>query len=101
MAEVRQINIVGIDYNVAGAPEIFVDGFGGIVVKDHVVKFNLFADVLLSPAEQENPLTRVVKARLVMSDKTFYEFAKLLASAADDFEKTAQQHELAAREVEK
>ena len=85
MAEVKQINIVGIDQNVAASPEIFVDGIVGLFTKDEVVKFNLVADILRSPGtaeQQENPIERMVRARLVMSKRTFYELAKILADAA-------------------
>jgi hypothetical protein len=89
MAEVKQINVVGIDQNVATSQEIFVDGISGLITKDEVVKFNLVADILLSPGtpdQEQNPIARVVRARLVMSKRTFYELTKLLTDAAADFE---------------
>jgi hypothetical protein len=89
MAEVKQINVVGIDQNVEASPEVFVDGISGLITKDEVVKFNLVADILLSPGtaeQQQNPIERVVRARLVMSRRTFYELTKLLADAAADFQ---------------
>jgi hypothetical protein len=96
VADVKQINIVETHQNVATSPEIFVDGIVGLFAKDEVVKFNLVADILLSPAtpeQQKNPIERVVRARLVMSKRTFYDLAKILGQAATDFQDRERQQE--------
>ena len=89
MGEVRDIVITQIDQNFEGAPEIFIDGVHGLVTHDHIFRINLVGDALISPTPSSDPqkdfVHRSVKARVIMSEKTFYEIAAYLAETAADF----------------
>ncbi len=93
MGEVRNITITQIDQNFGEAPEIFIDGIHGLVTNDHIFRINLVGDSLVSPTpssdSQNDFVHRSVKARLIMSEKTFYEIANYLAETAADFKRMA------------
>ena len=67
------------------APVILADGAVGLIADDHLVKFNLYQDriVIGSSASLDQPVERVICARLVMSRSVFAQLAEWLIGAAD------------------
>ena len=64
-------------------PELYVDGFMGLMLKDGVVKINLFSDV--QDLVKERQVRRIV-TRLIMPAPVLVAFEVILAQVVKDFE---------------
>ena len=65
-------------------PELYVDGFTGLMLKDGVVKLNLFSDV--QDMVEERQVRRIV-GRLIMPGPVLVAIQATLAQVVKEFEK--------------
>lgn len=68
------------------APDVYMDGFHGILVRDGVVRLNLYRDHA-PPADTDGRLERHVVARLLMPLPVFLRVAEASARIVKDLEK--------------
>lgn len=73
-----------VEQAIETAPNIYIDGAVGLAVADGMVRFNLYQDRgTLNPANPEasTTVTRVVCARLIMTQTTAQQIARWLETA--------------------